>query len=279
MCTTGVLRLADGRHALFKNKDFGRTHLDDLCWLDADRFGVMGMTSWAAAGDEPDRHSGFSIGAHRNGMLCCDSNVATLDGLRNYDDMTAVALSAGGVRAGIEAVRSACAEGAVSWANLVMIDAEAAAAVEIRGTHVEVVDLDGPTARSNHHVRLGWHELQQDAATSHERLASAQRRIDTARTLDDVFELLASHDDGDSGVCNHSDLTTVYSYVLVAGRPEARHVEAHVVQGRPCSGAPRVALTVPFAAPDAEVVAGFLAAYPSADGRNAARLAAHPWVG
>lgn len=260
---------------MFKNKDFGRTRLDDRCWLDEDRFGVMGMTTWAAAGDEPDRYSGFSIGANRHGMLCCDSNVATLDGLRNYDDMTAVALSAGGVRQGIEAIRAACAEGAVSWANLVMIDREAAAVVEIRGNGVDVLDLDGPTARSNHHVRMGWHELQEDAATSQERLASAQRRIDAAQTLDDLFDLLASHDDGVTGVCNHSDLTTVYSYVLVVGD----RVDLHVVQGRPCSGAPRVVLQVPFSAPDSDAVARFLQDYPSSDDRNAAVGSSQPWAG
>ncbi|MEY2958402.1 MAG: hypothetical protein RLZZ01_970 [Actinomycetota bacterium] len=276
MCTTGVFRLADGRHAIFKNKDFGRTRLDDLCWVDEERFGVMGMTTWAATGDEPDRHSGFSIGANRQGLLCCDSNVATLDGFRNYDDLTAIALSAGGgVPDAIAAIREVCSVDEVSWANLVMIDGRTAAAVEVRGDRVEVTELDGPTARSNHHVRLGWHELQEDAATTHERLASAQRRIEEVRSVDDVFELLASHDDGDSGVCNHSDLTTVYSYVLVVGES----TELHVLQGRPCSGAERVSLTVPFASPTSAVVDGFLAAYPSDDSRNAASVSAQPWVG
>ena len=136
MCTTGVVRLVDGSYALFKNKDFGRSHLDDLLWVDGDRFGVMGMTTWA--GDDPtlDRYSGFSIGANRHGVLCCDSNVVTLDGHQNYDVMTEAALRHGtDVPTAVEAIRAACAEEATSWGNLVMIDRHSAA-VEIGRAHV-----------------------------------------------------------------------------------------------------------------------------------------------
>lgn len=269
MCTTGVVRLADGSYALFKNKDFGRTHLDDLVWLDADVFGVMGMTTWA--GDDPsrDEYSGFSIGANRHGLLCCDSNVVTLDGLVNYDVMTEVALREGtDVESAAEAVREACARDAVSWGNLVMIDRHGAASVEIRGTAVEVVRLDGPTARANHHVVLGHHPDQEDHLTTERRMASAQRHLDRAQRIEDVFALQAAHDDGGTGVCNHTDLTTVYSYVLQA---DPAGVTLHVVQGRPCSGSPRVSLAVPLGdACSADSVSAFLAAYPSATGRNAA---------
>ncbi len=37
------------RTALFKDKDFGRTHLDDRLWLDRDVFGILGMTTWSVA--------------------------------------------------------------------------------------------------------------------------------------------------------------------------------------------------------------------------------------
>lgn len=269
MCTTGVVRLADGSYALFKNKDFGRTHLDDLLWLERDVFGVMGMTTWA--GDDPalDEYSGFSIGANRHGLLCCDSNVVTLDGLVNYDVMTEVALREGtDVASAAAAVKEACAAAATSWGNLVMIDRTGAASVEVRGTEVAVVPLDGPTARSNHHVVLGTHELQADHHTTELRLASAQRRIEQVRTIDDIFALQAAHDDGSTGVCNHSDLTTVYSYVLHA-TPDG--VVLHVVQGRPCSGAPRVAVPVPLGdAFTPAAAARFFDAYPSATKRNAA---------
>ena len=270
MCTTGVLRFADGSYALFKNKDFGRAHLDDRIWLDADVFGVLGMTTWA--GDDPasDEYSGFSIGANRDGLLCCDSNVVTLDGLVNYDVMTEVALRHGtDVASAADAVRDACVSAPTSWGNLVLIDATSAASIEIRGQEVAVVPLEGPTARTNHHVVLGHHELQEDHVTTDLRLASAQRRIATAEALADVYELLASHDDGGTGVCNHhASLTTVYSYVLSC---RAGRTTLHVVQGQPCSGGERVELDIPFGEHASfESVERFLQAYPSATKQNAA---------
>lgn len=274
MCTTGVVRFGDGSYALFKNKDFGRAHLDDRVWMDRDVFGVLGMTTWA--GDDPadDEYSGFSIGANRHGLLCCDSNVVTLDGLVNYDVMTEVALRRGtDVTSAADAVREACAVAATSWGNLVLIDATSAASIEIRGNEVAIVALDRPSARTNHHLVLGQHELQEDHTTTELRLASAQCRIEAAGVLDDLFQLLASHDDGDTGVCNHTFWTTVYSYVLVCtdGR-----TTLHVLQGQPCSGAPRVVLEFPFGdRHDAAAVDAFLRAYPSTTNDNFATVAQH----
>ncbi len=269
MCTTGVLRLADGSYALFKNKDFGRQHLDDRIWLDDGLFGVLGMTTWA--GDDPllDEYSGFSIAANAHGLLCCDSNVVTLDDHVNYDVMTEVAVREGvDVVSAAAAVRAACAAAPVSWGNLVMIDADSAVSVEIRGSEVEVVPLERAAARSNHHVVLGDHALQEDHATTYLRRAAAQRRVEDATTLADVFELQAAHDDGGTGICNHAGLTTVYSYVL---HRHAAGTTLHVLQGRPCSGAERVALDIPFGRrPDPDSVARFLAAYPTATKQNAA---------
>lgn len=272
MCTTGVLHFADGSYALFKNKDFGRTHLDDCLWLDRDLFGVLGMTTWA--GDDPakDEYSGFSVGANSAGLLVCDSNVVTLDGLVNYDVMTEVALREGtDVSSAAEAVRQACAANETSWGNLVMIDANGAASVEIRGNEARIVPLEGPSARSNHHVVLGPHELQADTMTTEKRRASAQRQVSAASLIEDLFRLQASHDDGDTGVCNHSDLNTVYSYVL--HRKDGR-TTLHVLQGRPCSGAQRIAITIPFGDDYSnDSAASFLAAYPTATKANFAVVA------
>lgn len=272
MCTTGVLHFADGSYALFKNKDFGRIHLDDRLWLDRDLFGVLGMTTWA--GDDPakDEYSGFSVGANSAGLLVCDSNVVTLDGLVNYDVMTEVALREGtDVRSAAEAVREACAANETSWGNLVMIDANGAASVEIRGNEARIVPLSGPSARSNHHVVLGPHELQADTMTTEKRRASAQRQVSAANSIDDLFRLQASHDDGDTGVCNHSDLNTVYSYVL---HRKAGKTTLYVLQGRPCSGEQRVAITIPFGDDYSnDAATWFLAAYPTATKANFAVVA------
>lgn len=267
MCTTGVLRLPDGHHLLFKNKDFGRRHLDDRLVLDRDVFGVQGMTTWAGVDPALDRYSGFSIGANRHGLLCCDSNVVTLDGHENYDVMTEVALREGtDVRSAADAVAQACARRETSWGNLVMIDARGAAAVEIRGREVVVTELTAAAARSNHHVVLGMHPSQEDRTTSESRRAAAQRRLDVATSLDDVFALQRAHDDGDTGVCNHALHTTVYSYVLAC---RGGMVELHVAQGQPCAGAERIRLRVPLGdSYGAAAVEDFVAGYPSATKRN-----------
>ena len=95
MCTTGVLRIGDGDYLLFKNKDFGRTHFDDRLVTDPDVFGVRGVITWAGTDPDLDEFSGFSIGANQHGLLCCDSNVRTLDGHANYDELTEIALRQG----------------------------------------------------------------------------------------------------------------------------------------------------------------------------------------
>jgi hypothetical protein len=264
MCTTGVQRWEDGTYVLFKNKDFGRVHLDDRIRLDADVFGVLGMTTWA--GDDPanDQYSGLSIGANRHGLLCCDSNVVTLEGHVNYDVMTEVALEEGtDVASATAAVVAACARAPVSWGNLVLIDAESAASVELRGDRAVVIPLEGPTARSNHHVHLGAHELQEDTATTELRRAAAQRRLEAAEDLAGIFALQSAHDDGATGICNHSDLTTVYSYAITC---DGTAMTLHVLQGAPCSGAERVSLELPLGGSFSESARReFLGAYPSAD--------------
>lgn len=268
MCTTGVRRFRDGGYVLFKNKDFGRAHLDDRVWLDADVFGVLGMTTWDRDDAASDAYSGFSVGANRHGLLVADSNVATLDDHVNYDLMTEVALREGtDVATAVDAVRSACERSPVSWANLVMIDANTAAGVEIRDSTAHVVPFSGPTARTNHHVELGPHHVGQHSTTSDARLMSAQRRLDEAADLGDVLDLLRSHDHDGSGVCNHRDLTTVYSYVLHVHEGEVDLLVAH---GQPCR-ADRNVLTIPWGqAFDGKSVARFLDDYPSGHVDNAA---------
>lgn len=262
MCTTGVVRLPDG-YVLFKNKDFGRTHFDDRIVVEREVFGVEGITTWAGSDPEADRFSGFSIGANAHGLLCCDSNVRTLPDHANYDDLVEIALREGiDVASAVAATEGAVAARPYLWGNLIMIDAEGAAAVEVRGSQIEVVPLDGPTARSNHHVVLGPHPQDDDTTTSGPRLASAQRRVAEVGALEDVFALQASHDDGETGVCNHALYDTVYSYVLArAGGVTSLHVQ----QGHPCEAATRHTLELPLGhAWTPERATAFRGAYPSA---------------
>ena len=215
MCTTGVLRASDDEYLLFKNKDFGRAHFDDRVVLEPGVFGVEGITTWNDDDPANDHFSGFSIGANSAGLLVCDSNVRTVPDHENYDDLVEIALREGiDVTSAIAAVERAVSRRPYLWANLVMIDATGSGAVEVRGDHVHTSTPQPPLARSNHHVNLGAHPDDDDTSTSAHRLASAQRQVATAQGLDDIFALQQSHDEGDTGVCNHSLYETVYSYVL-----------------------------------------------------------------
>ncbi len=263
MCTTGVLRFGDGDYLLFKNKDFGRTHFDDRLVTEPGVFGVRGVSTWAGTDPELDEFSGFSIGANEHGLFCCDSNVRTLDGHANYDELTEVALRRGrDVDSAVAAVREAVESQPYLWANLILIDDTGAAAVEVRGDRTEVTALAGPTARSNHHVVLKPHTHDDDTVTTQKRLSSAQSRLDEAGGIDDVLALQRSHDDGDTGICNHEGYRTVYSYVL---RRKGNTTALHVAQGQPCTEPGLVELTVPLGAHwSAAAARDFRNSYPSA---------------
>ena len=262
MCTTGFLRLGPDDYVLFKNKDFGRAGFEDRIVLERDVFGVEGVTTWA--GDDPalDRFSGFSIGANSSGLLVCDSNVRTLDGHANYDDLVEIALRRGvDAASGAAAVQEAAAARPYLWGNLLLIDGRDQAAVEVRGRRTAVLRPTGPTARTNHHVEMGVHPADDDTVTTQDRLASAQRRLDRAGSMEDVFALLRSHDQGDTGVCNHALYTTVYSYML---RRTAGVTTLFVSRGRPCGEQPRIELELPLhPAWSPETADAFLSAYPS----------------
>ena len=263
MCTTGVLRIGDDDYLLFKNKDFGRPHFDDRLVTEPSVFGVQGVTTWAGTDPDLDQFSGFSIGANEHGLLCCDSNVRTLDGHANYDELTEIALREGrDVDSAVAAVQDAVESKPYLWANLIMVDGSGAAAVEVRSDRVEATALTGPTARSNHHVVLEPHPDDDDTVTTQKRLASAQRRLDEAGGIDSILALQRSHDDGDTGICNHRGYRTVYSYVL---RRKGGTTALHVAQGQPCTEPELVELTVPLGARwSAEAAGDFRSSYPSA---------------
>ena len=262
MCTTGFLRLGTDEYLLFKNKDFGRAYFDDRIVVEKDVFGVEGIVTWAGTDPEADVFSGFSIGANSSGLLVCDSNVRTLPDHANYDDLVEVALREGSdVASAVSAVRRAVSERPYLWGNLVLIDRFSQAAVEVRSRRTAVLALDRATARANHHTELGIHPLNDDTFTTEDRMASAQRRLDRANSVDDVFALLNSHDQGNTGVCNHALYSTVYSYVL---HHRAGETTLLVKKGRPCEEGPRIPLTLPIGrAWSPSAVGKFMESYPS----------------
>ena len=261
MCTTGALRTETG-YFLFKNKDFGRTSFEDRLVVEEDVFGIAGVETWAGTDPDLDRFSGFSLGANRHGLLCCDSNVRTVPGL-NYDRLTEIALREGtDVPSAVAAVERAMSRTPYVWANLVVIDQSELATVEVRGQQLKATfHPSDRIARSNHHVELGATPEDDDTVTTEPRLRSASRRIRGAQQLSAIFELQESHDDGGSGICNHTSYDTVYSYVF-----ERRddYTTLHVTQGKPCENPERLALRIPMGSEwSPEAVTALLDTYPS----------------
>lgn len=261
MCTTGALRTDTG-YFLFKNKDFGRARFEDRLVIEEDVFGIAGVETWAGTDPDLDRFSGFSLGANRHGLLCCDSNVRTVPGL-NYDRLTEIALREGtDVRSGVAAVERAMGEDPYIWANLVMIDERQLATVEVRGQDLKATfHGEDRIARSNHHVELGATPEDDDTVTTLPRLRSATRRIRDAQRLADIFELQESHDHGESGICNHTSYDTVYSYVFERSNGDTT---LHVTQGKPCQNPDRTALRLPLGSEwSPAAVTALLDAYPT----------------
>ncbi len=261
MCTTGALRTDTG-YLLFKNKDFGRATFEDLLVIEEHVFGIAGVETWAGTDPSQDRFSGFSLGANRHGLLVCDSNVRTVPGL-NYDRLTEIALREGtDVTSAVAAVEKAMAADPYVWGNLVLIDRSELATVEIRGQELRATFHQADRiARSNHHVKLGATPDDDDTVTTGPRLQAATRRMRGAGRLSDIFRLQESHDQGESGICNHTSYDTVYSYVF---ERRDNGTTLHVTQGKPCQNPQRAALRLPLGSEwSPQAATAFQAAYPS----------------
>jgi len=245
VCTTGALRLSDGSYLLFKNKDFGRENFEDRLDVSQEAFGVVGTPTWDREDCSTDVFSGYSIGANRHGLLCADSNVREEpSGGANYDLLTEVALLEGrDVGSAIRAVKSAVRDGPYWCANLVLIDQQAIAGLEVRGSDISVELYDERHTRTNHHISFGATELDQDTTTSALRLRSSSSRLAEAERVEDVFDLLSSHDDGETGICSHGRFPPVYSYIL-HWREDQTHI--FVSKGSPCSPVSQRKLLLPI---------------------------------
>lgn len=262
MCTTGAKVLRPGREfVLFKNRDFKREHFDDRLNLSADAFGILGLETWDGSDPASDRFSGYSVGFNR-ALICCDSNVQTVPGGENYDRLVqAVVDGAATVDEAVAIVGGLVERGVYCWANMLVATADEVAAIEVRDGHIAVDRRPDFVARANHHICLGANANDDDIVTTPVRYALAQRGIEAAHTLADIFAITRTHADGlDWGVCNHGDMETVYSYVVHWNEGQTT---LYVYQGHPCAGGDFVALPVSLGA------AVDVSAYPSNRATNA----------
>ena len=235
MCTIGALRIKDDEFLLFKNKDFAQPRFSDRVVLDADVFGPEGLETYAADDTVESVFSGLSVGANRHGLFACVNNVKITDERhRNYDRLVELALrEAENVEEAIAAISTEVAAQPYWWGNLILADRRDLAAVEVRGQEIRVEHAGSRIFRTNHQPLFGETGSPDDLPCSATRFVSAQSRLGDVRSVDDLKAMLASHDDGETGICNHGvPLTTVYSYIL---QHKAGVLTLHVADGLPCA--------------------------------------------
>jgi hypothetical protein len=235
MCTIGALRTKDDEFLLFKNKDFAQARFSDRLVLDADLFGPRGLETYAADAAVESVFSGLSVGANRHALFACVNNVKITDeGHKNYDRLVETALrEAKDVKEAIATISEETAEQPYWWGNLILADSKDLAAVEVRGQEIRVERAQSHIFRTNHQPLFGETASPDDLPCSATRFVSAQARLGNVRSVEDLKAMLASHDDGDTGICNHGvPLTTVYSYIL---QHKAGVLTLHVANGLPCA--------------------------------------------
>ena len=262
MCTIGALRVDDDEVLLFKNKDFAQTHFSDRVVLDADLFGPRGLETFAADGTVESVFSGLSVGANRHGLFACVNNVLITDEHhRNYDRLVETALrEASDVDGAIAAIADEVAAHPYWWGNVILADAEQLTALEVRGQELRIDHAGSWIFRTNHQPLFGEVGSPEDLPCSATRFASAQSRLGDVHSVADLKAMLASHDDGETGICNHGvPLTTVYAYIL---QRQAGEMTLHVANGLPCA-TDWTALPLPLGSRwTEERAAAFLAGYP-----------------
>lgn len=264
MCTMGSAVLEDGTRVLFKNKDFALPDFSDRVVSDPHLFGPAGLETFAEDEAQTPVFSGLSIGANQHGLLATVNHVKITDpDHRNYDRLTEIALREGvDVSSGISAIRAAVAEHPYWWGNLILADDRTCAAVEVRGQEVNVETAEGSIFRTNHQPLFGETESPDDLPCSVRRHVSAGARLDGIRTVEELTAMLSSHDDGETGICNHGvPLTTVYSYVLSL---KDGQTTAHIANGLPCQAGWAVLAPPLGEAWTQEGAAELLDAYPNA---------------
>lgn len=265
MCTIGAIILGEEEYLLFKNKDFSREKHDDRIVTNKDWFGPQGLETFNEDPSKPDVYSGLSIGANKHGLLACVNHVKiTQPENANYDILVEIALSeARDVDSAIKAIEEYLANQACWWGNLVLTDGKKVAAVEVRDQEVKVEEHASRIVRANHQPLFGEDESPDGVACSATRFFSADLRTGIIETTEEVFEMLAAHDNGRTGICNHSkDLTTVYSYVLHKNSDRTRIYVSH---GNPCKS-PRSTMRVPLGKSwSPEAAKKFIKRYPGAE--------------
>lgn len=265
MCTIGAIILSEDEYLLFKNKDFARPKFNDRIVSNKDWFGPQGLETFDQDPATPNVYSGLSIGANRHGLLACVTHVRVTEPEKaNYDILVELALSeARDVDGAKQVIADYLANQACWWGNVVLTDGKKVAAVEVREQEFRVEENQNRIVRTNHQPMFGEAESSFGVECSAKRFFSADLRAGIIESTEEVVEMLAAHDNGRTGICNHRpELGTVYSYVLNVNPDRTR---IWVSQGNPCKS-PRASMRVPLGgswSPDA--AEKFIRRFPGAE--------------
>ena len=237
-CTIGAKIFEPKKwYVLFKNKDFTRSVFQDNLLIEPNIFGIRGTISWAEKSQVHDTFSGLSIGLNNSLLLCADANIKTLFRKRNYDILTEFLLrKAKDTRTSAMLLREEIKRG-YGWTNLVAVDGSEAIALEVGQKVVQEKSKESVT-RTNHFIttspyRIDYHQNN----GTRTRLSDSESKLNEARSLEDIFDLLRTHRESSktrfsTSICNHAKIHTVYSYVFEIKNGQTR---LYICQGNPCS--------------------------------------------
>ena len=221
-------------------------------------FGCEGLETFAE-NNAKMVFSGLSVGANAHGLMATVNHVKITDPAhQNYDRLTELVLkNAHNIDQAIALVEDALTKDAYWWGNLIIADFSGCAVIEVRGQDCHITKDHDRLFRTNHQPLFGERASPDDLPCSAKRYVASKARLPD---VSDLKNMLSTHDDDGTGICNHSvPLTTVYSYILIC-RDGA--FTLYVANGLPCE-APWVVLSPPFGPDYSEHNrAQFLDAYP-----------------
>ena len=128
---------------------------------------------------------------------------------------------------------------------------------------MRVEENESRLVRTNHQPMFGEDKSPDGVECSAKRFFSADLRTGIIDSIEEVFEMLAAHDDGRTGICNHrKTMNTVYSYVLHKNPDRTR---IYLCQGNPCKS-PRSTMRVPLGKSwSPEAAKKFITRFPGAE--------------
>jgi hypothetical protein len=249
-CTIGAKIVGD-RYLLFKNRDLVYVDYHNQCIFEDDIFAVIGIKIGAGI------DMGASIGVNRWGLAACSSTV-----LINSEEAYAILMERLLRRAKTldEAydivVKSFDSGERYQWGNFVIATPDEVGAIEIGDGVYEIERGSGSITRTNHHLILSTRDALLRASpeereaggplgASQTRRQIAARMLESARSTQDIIEILSTHAKGKGydSICRHRTGVrgedpwlgeTSYSYIIeVETKPFDFRI--HVAPGNPCS--------------------------------------------